>query len=47
LTWPVAWQLASVATLMAILAGGAWTAWRMTHPKNNNNHDPRPDPDRP
>jgi hypothetical protein len=33
---------------MAILAGGAWTAWRMSQPKNsddkknNNDHKDRP-----
>ena len=27
--------------VMAILAGGAWTAWRMTHPKNNNDQNDR------
>jgi hypothetical protein len=28
--------------VMAILAGGAWTAWRMTHPRNADGADHRP-----
>jgi hypothetical protein len=29
---------------MAILAGGAWTAWRMTHPKPNGDRNDRKKP---